>query len=376
MRGLAMASDLLDRMSEAAPLLERLRGKDAVYVLAKGKDAQSRSELANIMLDLFKIELKNHEKELLTDVLIKIVRQAERDLKIALSERLALEPGIPLRMILHLANDEIDIAAPILKNSHVLQDMDLVYLIKTHTSEYWQAIAERNKMGNDVITTLAETYDEGTAITLAENENIILTDKAISIFVEMSKTSNALAKPLLVRDELPGIIGQVLYDYVAEEVREIIRDRFPMEIDLVEPHIRDVAREFTQSSETPMQPSRLTINTAQKMSEHGQISFSTLMNVLRRGQLATFAALLAEYSYLPQATIQEILRQDNGQGLAVLSRAMNILKTDFISMFLLTRRLRHGNTRIVSEKEIATASKYYDMLDVETAQQILSDSRH
>ena len=370
-----MNRTLLDQSPEVAPLLVRLHNRHQLYELAKDKNPDARSELAGIMVDLLNIELSEREKELLADVVISLMRQAEKDLRQALAQRLAATSNVPLRMVLMLANDEIEIAEPVLRQSPVLHDMDLVYLIKSNGSEHWQAIAKREQLNPSVINALAETHDEDTAITLASNDNVILTDKAISIFVEMSKDSEELAKPLLQRDELPGIIGQILYEYVGAEIKEIIRERFPIGAEIAVSHIDDIVEEFNEEEQLA-EPSHMAMEAARQAARRDEIKAHDIMEALRRGQLGTFTALLTEFTHLPLVTVQEILVQNSGFGLAVISKAYGLPKSDFMAMFLLTQRLRQEEGRVIGQDELAKAGKYYDKMTKQKAEEILRDSRN
>lgn len=372
-----MNKSLLEHSPEIAPMLSLLQDRHKLYSLAKDKDADARAELTDIMVDLLNFNLSERENELLTDVVISLIRQAEKDLKQALSIRLSAMDDVPLRMVLHLANEDIDIAEAVLKYSSVLKDMDLIYIIKSQGADHWRAIAERANMGLQVITTLAETRDLPTAITLAENEDIILSDQAVSIFVEMSKTSEALAKPLLQRDELPGIIGRVLYEFVGEEIKSIIRERFPVDVDMVAA-VDDLVLEFADPvmPESEMNPSEKAIEAAQNLASRGEIRIDTMLSALRTGLVQSFIAMFSEYTKLPIDTVKELLRQETGQGLAVACRATDIPKGDFMSMFLLSKKIRHGDGKIVNNKELVKASSYYDKITKEMAIEIMNKSRH
>ncbi|MEM6781644.1 MAG: DUF2336 domain-containing protein [Pseudomonadota bacterium] len=371
-----MERTLLDRSPEIAPLLARLHDRHKLYELAKDKEPQARSELASIMVDLLNIDLSEREKELLADVVIRLMRQAEADLRQALAQRLAAMDNVPLRMILMLANDEIQIAEPILRNSPILDDMDLVYLIKSKGEEHWQAIAKRKNLNPLVMNELADTRDLSTAINLAANDSVILTDKAISIFVEMSKESDELARPLLMRDEIPGIIGQVLYEFVGYEMKALIQDRFPIGADIAANQIDDLVEEFSSNMDDQLSPSHSAQIAVQNMALRDEVRLSDVMESLKRGQLGTFTALLAQYSHLPITTVQEILVQDTGFGLAVIAKAMSISKSDFMAMFLMTQRLRNANEKIVGHKDISKAGRCFDKMTHSKAQKILNESRH
>lgn len=369
---------LLERSPEVEPLLSRLHDRHKLYELAKDKEPAARSELADIMADLLSFELSEREKELLADVMIGLLRQAEMDLRRALADRLATKDNVPLRVILSLANDDIYVAESVLRKSPILQDMDLVYLIKSQGVGHWQAIARRAGLNASVINLLAEKRDIGTAIALSENNDIVLTNLAISIFVEMSKTSEALARPLLMRDELPGIIGQMLYTYVGEEIKAVIRERFPLHAEVIEPQLDDIIIDFVDSAADGKMPqaSPEAIAEAQIKARKNDIRFDDLMQSLKRGQLGAFTALFAEYFGLPMAIAHDLLQQENGQGLAIACKAKEIQKGDFIALFLLVQKARFGGSNIVKHQDLARASAYFDKVTLDLARKILSESRN
>ena len=126
-----MDLSFLDKSSDVTPLLVRLYDSHKLYGLAKDKKPLARAELMSIISDLLGMNLSPRESELIADVLIALMRQAEKDLRQALAERLSMLEKAPLRLILQISHDEIEIAAPVLRNSAVLGELDLIYIIKS-----------------------------------------------------------------------------------------------------------------------------------------------------------------------------------------------------------------------------------------------------
>jgi hypothetical protein len=112
-----MDLSFLDKSSDVTPLLVRLYDSHKLYGLAKDKKPLARAELMSIISDLLGMNLSPRESELIADVLIALMRQAEKDLRQALAERLSMLEKVPLRLILQISHDEIEIAAPVLRNS-------------------------------------------------------------------------------------------------------------------------------------------------------------------------------------------------------------------------------------------------------------------
>lgn len=105
---------LMGDTSKMAPLLVRLYDAQKIHGMVDNDTPEARAELIEAVSELVGAELNVQEQELLSDVLIALIRQANTDMRLALSERISVLDSAPLRLVLHLANDEIDVASPIL----------------------------------------------------------------------------------------------------------------------------------------------------------------------------------------------------------------------------------------------------------------------
>ena len=94
---------------------------------------------------------------------------------------------------------------------------------------------------------------------------------------------------------------------------------------------------------------------------------------LRRGQVRSFIAQMSVFTGLSPAVILSVIEQPTGQGLAVIAHAFEINKPDFVSIFLLTNKIRH-NTPIVSMEEISKAVDIYNRITPEMARSIMDGS--
>lgn len=365
--------DLLKKSPEVGRLLVRLHDRNRLYTLAKTPDDFARAELTQIVIDLISFELTPAEGELIADVLMSLINQAERNLRRALAERIAAMHGVPLRMVLKLANDEIFVADPIIKKSQDLSDFDLIYIMKANNNEHWQSMAQRPNISDKLVSMLADTNDLGTAVNLAENKTINLNRYCLEKFSEMAKVSERLARPLLMREELPEQLAEKLYDYVSDGLKNYIKEHFG-EIKNVEQLVVDVTAELNFASHNEYFPPKDLIIYAELLMAKQQLNTSNMLESLRRGEITNYVAQLSVFMALPVETIIEMLRQKTGQTFAIACKAKNITKADFINMFLLTTRMR--GARIVNEGDLTRAIAYFTKVTDDMAKQIMSKHRH
>lgn len=364
---------LFDKSPQVASLLVRLYDTQKVYDLAKDADPLARAELTSAVAALLEthVHLSNREQELLSDVLIGLMRQAEGDLRAALAERLSVLDDAPLRLILNLANDDIAVAQPILSKSPVLSDLDLIYIIKSRGAEHWQAIAGRDKLSAQVIDVLADKKDSGTAIILSANEHAILTWHALEILTEMAQGDQEIARPLLMRAELPDNIVRKLYDHVGQDLKHYIRDYYGIFSGEVTSAIDEIMLEFTGAADiNPFMPNAKVVQAAQQYADKGKLTLYTMMQALRRGQIASFIAMFAVYTGVPVDETHDYMKQTCGKGLAVICRAHGIQKNDFATIYMLTNRIRTDN-RIINQHDMMQVIGYYDKVRPEVAQRLL-----
>lgn len=356
------------------PMLVKLHDSHKLYSLAKDKRPLAQAELSSAMAELVGLETNTREEELIADVLIALMRQAEKDLRMALSEKLSVMEGAPLRLALHLANDDIEVAKPILKKSVVLGDMDLIYIIKSKTAEYWQVIAERKAMSDQLINILAETGDNQTVRNLIANMDIVLPESAMKEMAGVASDYEDMTKGLLHRPELTPDITAKLYSMVGEELKQYIARNFEIPLDGMIAMVDEVVLEFKEVAVSEFTPTQAMLNAARRHKEKGLLTINMMLATLRRGQIQSFIAQLTVYAECPLSLVEKFLTHHNGNGLAVLCKANDILKSDFVTMFLLTNRLRTQG-RMVDTADMNRAIAIYNKMTKDMALGVLQAAK-
>lgn len=372
-----MAFELLQNTPGVAPLLVRLYDTHNLYSLAgdsSSKDAHF--ELTSVMIDLLNIPLSDRESELIADVLIGLMKKAETELKEALAERLSGMSSVPLRMILALANDDIKIADSVLRKSPLLHDMDLIYILQSKGVEHGRSIARREGIGGALVDMLADMRDVDIAVNLSNNERLLLTDHAYKVFTEMAIEHDVLARPLLMRADLPQHVAEKLYGFVNAELRKMLTLKMGMHSVFASAVLDEIAVEMIDAKipdEYDMHKKLVMLARGQK--RRGELKFAMILGSLRRGQYHTFAAQAAVFFELPMATMKAVLKQRGANSLAIACKAMDICKADFVSLYLLTERFRNRERRVIGHEELSHIMNLYDGINPDRARKMLNDSR-
>ncbi len=140
--------------------------------LAHDKSVEGRATLASIISDLFDSKrntLSDRERKLMFKIMHGLIHEVEVSVRKNFSRQLVSLPDVPQELLSELINDEIDVAYPLLVNSTVLRDIDLVDVVRLRTHEHQLAISLRKGIGVEVSDALAENGNEGIIKSLLEN---------------------------------------------------------------------------------------------------------------------------------------------------------------------------------------------------------------
>jgi uncharacterized protein (DUF2336 family) len=315
------------------------------------------------------------DREMATDILLSLLRHAEKHLKQAIAERLSVLDKAPLRLILQFINDDIDVAQSVLKNSTVLNDLDLLYIILSRDSPFWQAIAQRQNLGENVVETLVDTKDVATAQKLIENTNIIFSDYALGKIAKLANETDLLNDCLINRSQTArGEFARKIYTYAGDALKQLMTDHCGSLSKEVSRKLDEVLMEFTQPTPHHFMPSPSMLKAAELFMEQGKINKTLMLNTLKRGQIASFIAQFSKFTQLPVAVVIAMLQQRSGRGLAIASKANEIDKNEFLMIFNFTRKIMGED--YLSASHVSSALVYYDRITPSVAKRLVKRTTH
>lgn len=196
--------------------------QDLKRTLARGSDAQCLLMLSRLT-DLFIADADRFSPqqivlfdELLTNFVITVDSKARAQLAI----QLAPVANAPARVIRALAFDQhIDVARPVLRQSSVLADADLVTNANTMSQKHLLAISERTSLSEAVTDVLVTRGDSQVARSVAGNANAQLSFAGIRTLVRRAKNDDALTMVVGSRADVPRQHMLRLLDAASDKVR-------------------------------------------------------------------------------------------------------------------------------------------------------------
>lgn len=154
------------------------------------------------------------------EVLCQLAELVESEARVHVAKLLAPLERAPGNVVVKLANDEIEVAQPLLEFSNVLSDDDLIEIIANQSEEHRVAIAGRTQVPERVGEAIVEHGETASVIKLVRNTNAEIGQQALERLAERAASDAAIAADLRGREDLDwkSLGGKI--EAVGDQVRE------------------------------------------------------------------------------------------------------------------------------------------------------------
>ncbi len=245
----------------------------------------------------------------------------------ALADALAASPSAPPAIVIALAGDQPQIAAPVYALSPLFVDADLVDAIATGGTAVQAAIASRAALPCSVAAAIAEVGAAESCLLLVENPTADIAPLSIDRIVERFGHLAAIREALLLRDDVPAATRQTLVIKLSETLAGFVAGRAWLDADHAERIARDACEKATVTiaAETPEGELRPLIR---HLCAGGQLTAGLILRALLSGNIALFESALAELTELPVARVSALIHDRGSAGFrALFDRAQLPLST-------------------------------------------------
>ncbi|ANC53571.1 hypothetical protein A4249_07805 [Brevundimonas sp. GW460-12-10-14-LB2] len=288
---------------------------------------------------------------LLSDIFLALTAQAERDIRLALSERIAGVDWAPPALVNMLALDEIEIARPVITSSPLLRNADLIRLLIEATLEHQIAVARRPQLARPVVDTIVDRAEPVTMTALASNRTADIGEDAMRKLVDHSRRIAGLRAPLTRHPRLNEQLAQQLYQWVGQALRQSIGERFRIDDDQLNAAVQDAAAKAVGSPEWRAMSARMTEDRAridaerrlvEKLQAAGQLRPGLLVRALREQRFELFEQTLAVLGGFSEAQVHHAIRAPTAEPLYLACIAVGVDKAVFASVLVEVRKLSGG----------------------------------
>jgi len=360
-----------DETSQSGPI-------EAPYLLAlaRQKTVASRTALAETIAALFAQDadsLNDREFALMADILRRVLKEIEISVRRRIAAEFASRRDVPRDLLTFLANDEIDVAYPVLSQSPVLRDNDLIEVIRNRTLEHQLAVAVRFEVSEAVSDELVGTGNETVITELLKNPDARISRATLGYLVEQSQRVDGYREPILSRDELPEDLAKRMVLWVSAALRKTIIERFDMDPTEVDTLIEQAAWAADQVfSANKREDSRTAAERlAEELNAAGQNDADLMISALQNGEVSLFVTLFARATGMREILVRRMLFEPGGEGLAIACKAMGFPREDFSVIFLFSRKARPVAAAVLRDEHHAVMD-LYDRMTVDACKKVLA----
>lgn len=312
---------LLENRVQGGAMRRKLSIQDVQRLMAHPSGA-ARAEVAEKVAQQFEnIDLSPRERELAREVLGYLVHDVAINVREALSDSLKDMPGAPRGIVLELARDLDEVAIPVLRNSPVLSDEDLVGLVTYGSPAKQCAIASRQSVNSSVSEAIVSQGDRIAVLTLVANEGAIIDEAAAGMLAERYPDDREVVEPVVTRSDVPPLLIEKLISQVSESLRDYLVNNHSLDTrtaGILEAQARErsTAEAATRMSDADLR--RL----VDQLAENQRLTGSLILRLGCQGEMRFVEASMARLTDVPEVRIWRLIHDVGALGFrAVYARA-------------------------------------------------------
>jgi uncharacterized protein (DUF2336 family) len=154
--------------------------------------------------------LDEAEWRAITDAFRIVLYDGEPLVRLVLAESVKLAPDLPRDILLSLARDVASVATPVLEQSRLLGDHDLLPIALRHSPAHRFAIAGRRRLSAPLSAALCRAGERAVILRLLANDGAVIAEDTLHALLDRFPDEPALAEAITRRRLLPVSVGSRL----------------------------------------------------------------------------------------------------------------------------------------------------------------------
>jgi len=292
--------------------------KEDVQRLLEEPSPEVRAEVATkLAKDIENPVLTEQETNMANEVVRLMAKDIEVSVRQALSQNLRKAMRLPHDIAVQLANDIESVALPILQDSEVLTDQDLIDVISKGSSQKQEVIAERPSVSISVSDAIIDKAGETAVTKLMGNSGAKISDKGYDKAITRFEENDLVKEAIVKRNELPVTVAERLAQMVSEQLQDYLVSHHELSpsvaADLVlQSRERTIVELSYGSSEKEM------INLVAQMHNNKRLTPSIILRALCMGDLLFFESALSVRASVPLLNARILIHDGGALGLKTL----------------------------------------------------------
>jgi uncharacterized protein (DUF2336 family) len=248
-----------------------------------------------------------------------LARDVEAKVRASIARGLRHSPHLPHDVARRLGNDIDAVALPLLADSLVLTDEDLVDLVGRGSARKHEAIAARPNLTEAVSEALITHAGEAAVGVLMDNHTAAIAEHSLDRAVTRFAGSVRVTQAMVLRQTLPIMIAERLVTLVSNELQQHLVKAHALSPNIAADIVlrcreRAIIHLSMGSSEDEL------AGMVTQMHHTGRLTPTLMLRALCTGDIAFFEAAMAVKGDVPIANAQLLIHEPSRRGLAALYR--------------------------------------------------------
>lgn len=260
-----------------------------------------------------KTDLSDQENMVAEQIFRLLLRDTEVRVRMTLAEHVKASPVIPHDIIVTLAKDVDEVALPVLENSEVLTDDDLVELINgTEQTSRHLAISRRPAVSIVVSDTLLVKGAEAVVESLVDNKGAMLSEAGVSKIIEKHPGNQNVISLLAKRENLPPAVVSKLINVASGSVAETLKQKYNLPAQQIDQEVEKTREKETLQVIRHARSPEDVMKLITQLRAFNRLTPSIILNALCQGNFEFFEASLAVLSKVPVENARALI-SDKGE---------------------------------------------------------------
>lgn len=335
-----------------------------IETLSNETSSDKRREVLHRVIDLFFLTSDQQtpsDVSTFGNVVERIAYELEIEARAELSERISGVDKAPRRLICRLARDDIAVAKPVLEQSNILTDEDLVQIAKSKGQTHLHAISRRQHLAPPVTDIIVQRGEAPVLIEVTKNKGAEFSDTGLQSLSEKAQSDGDLLTALGTRRDLPTDFMHEIKHRVMEKIKAEMAGKY------TKSDIEDLHSLVEKSAENlDIDSIKQTNDDLQTKIRQDEFCEQDLVALVRAKRLTETVHALSLLTGLDDRMISHCLLKADISAIGIICKANDFQSPTYLTLI----QMRIGQKGI-SSRDVARAMQEYDTLSISNAKRIL-----
>lgn len=296
-----------------------------VLKLISEKTIETKTEVINkITRGYDNGDFSSNELQLANDILRTLARDAESAVRKTIADNLKRSPDLPHDVAVKLASDVEEVSIPVLEASMILNDDDLIEIIKSsNNTNKHLAITKRSIISGIVSESLVSTNNKEVVESLLGNDGATIFDRSYEDILSLFANDKDISDFFYKRQYVPAYIKEKLMAEASDNLKEYLISRYNIDAESVT-NIVSRSYEYITLKTLGFNPTHLEIdNMVNHLYENNKLTINIIITAICTNHLPFVEAAFAKIANIPVSNARTLLKDTKGLGFESLYRKVN-----------------------------------------------------